>query len=155
MGRPHLNCSVQSPGFGLMSWEAAVDSWLLTVWMPVCGCVCARARQVFPPLSQYGCMLVLPGYRSHAVIHTNTHVSLSSEAHPELETLHTAASRLYKGPEVCQTAAHWLSMLTALSLCHHFHWKWSKLAILLAPELLAACAGSLVSSDFFQKCSFM
>lgn len=66
-------------------------------------------------------MLVLPGYRSHAVIHTNTHVSLSSEAHPELETLHTAASRLYKGPEVCQTAAHWLSMLTALSLCHHFH----------------------------------
>lgn len=49
----------------------------------------------------------------------------------------------------CQTAAHWLSMLTALSLCHHFHWKWSKLAILLAPELLAACAGSLVTLEFF------
>lgn len=62
---------------------------------------------------------------------------------------HTAASRLCKGPEVCQTATHWLSMLTALSLCHHFHWKWSELAVLLAPQLLAACAGGRVTSDFF------
>lgn len=55
-----------------MSWEAAVDSWLLTL----CARARAHTRQVFPPLRQHGCMLVLPGYCSHAMIHTQIYASL-------------------------------------------------------------------------------
>lgn len=55
-GSSHLNSSVQSLGFGLMSWEAGVDSWLLTmcVHAPVCLCVfacsCVRSFPTTKPL---------------------------------------------------------------------------------------------------------
>lgn len=66
-----------SPVHGIWFNELRSSSRQLTPdCVNACVCVCARARQVFPPLSQHGCVLVLPGYRSHAVIHTQIHTFL-------------------------------------------------------------------------------
>lgn len=112
----------------------------------VCACACTRARQLFPPLSQYGCMLVLPGYRSHAMIHTQIYASLFPLKRIQRWRL---CSQQPADSIKVQRFAKLQHTGSLCSLCHHFHWKWSELAVLLVPELLAACAGSRVTSDFF------
>lgn len=140
-----------------MSWEAAVDSWLLTV----CECLCVYVH-VLDEFSHHFksiCARMLVGFarllRPCSDTHTYTLFHFS-EASPALETLHTRTRKhthvhththvkVQGFAKLQQTG----SLLTALQLCHCCHWNWSKLAVLLAPELLAVSAGSLVSPYFF------
>lgn len=81
-GGSHLNSSVQSLGFGLMSWEAGVDSWLLAV------CACMHTCWRTFPTTKSLCAHIQVGFAKllWPCTNTDTHFLLLSEAYPTLDT---------------------------------------------------------------------